>query len=270
MSRDANETGGPSPSADGLRLGSPEAWVRAQVVPFAVFMGFLLLLQVFRTFFLWEHPSAPWWRHWPEQLFYPVQTLVTLGVLAFLWKSYEFRWSWKWSIVGAGFGCVGIGFWLLPTILYDRLGLTADPDGWMKLLGVAARTEGFNPGDAFGAGSPAYWTALVLRFLRAVVVVALVEEIFWRSFLMRFAEDWEGDYWKRPFGKAGWKSYAVVTGLFMVAHAPIDYAGAFVYGSLTYLLCVLSRNLGACVVMHAVANLIMGLFAMAYGKYGLW
>ena len=56
----------------------------------------------------------------------------------------------------------------------------------------------------------------------------------------------------------------------MLAHAPIDYAGAFVYGSLTYLLCVWSRNLGACVVMHFIANLLMGLYAMQTGKYGLW
>jgi len=31
-----------------------------------------------------------------------------------------------------------------------------------------------------------------------------------------------------------------------------------------------SRSLGACVVMHAVANLLMGLYAVGYAKYGLW
>ena len=46
----------------------------------------------------------------------------------------------------------------------------------------------------------------------------------------------------------------------------VDYAGAFVYGSLTYLLCVWSKSLGACVVMHATANLLMGLYIMAYRK----
>lgn len=258
------------PPAAALRVQSPDAWICAQVVPFAVFMGFLLLLQVFSTFFAWEHPSAPWWRQWPEQLFYPLQTLVTLAALACFRKYYEFRWSWKWTAAGMVFGAVGIGFWLLPTTLYDRMGLTEDPEGWLKWLGIAGRTKGFNPAEAFGEGTAAFWTALLLRFLRAVVVVALVEEIFWRSFVMRFAADWEGEYWKRPFGEAGWKTYGIVTGLFVVAHAPVDYAGAFVYGSLTYLLCVWSKNLGACVVMHAVANLLMGLYAMAYGKYGLW
>jgi len=56
----------------------------------------------------------------------------------------------------------------------------------------------------------------------------------------------------------------------MIAHAPVDYAAALVYGSITYLLCVWSKNLGACVVMHATANLLMGIYVMSYGKYGLW
>ncbi|WP_193214776.1 CAAX prenyl protease-related protein [Luteolibacter marinus] len=259
-----------SDRAADLRLRDTDAWVRAQVIPFAVFMGFLLLLQLFGTLLTWEHPAAPWWRHWPEQWVYPLQTVACLAVLAKFWKYYEFRWSWKWSAAGVVFGAVGIGFWLLPTVMYDRLGLSGETTGWQKWLGLAARTKGFNPAEAFGAGTPAFWAALILRFVRAVVVVALVEEIFWRSFAMRLASDWEGNYWKRPFGEAKWKSYGIVTGLFMVAHAPVDYAGAFVYGSLTYLLCIWSKNLGACVVMHAVANLLMGLFAMTYGKYGLW
>ena len=166
------------------------------------------------------------------------------------------------------FGVVGIAFWLLPTTLYDHWGMTGKSDGILKYLGFDARLNGFDP-DIFENQS-AWWAAVVLRFFRAVVVVALVEEIFWRGFLMRFVCDWEGDYWKQPFGRATWKSYLIVTGLFMVAHAPVDYAGAFIYGSLTYVLCIWSKSLAACVVMHATANLLMGLYIMAYGKYGLW
>jgi len=163
---------------------------------------------------------------------------------------------------------VGIGFWLLPTTLYDVLGSTGKPDAWLRTLGVAARTDGFNPG--LFQNPLAYWTALGLRFLRAVVVVALVEEIFWRGFLMRFVCDWEGDYWRQPFGRATWLSYLIVTGMFIFSHGALDWAGAWVYGSLTYLLCVWSKNLGSCVIMHGTANLLMGLYIMAYGKFGLW
>lgn len=246
----------------------PVQLTRAHVVPFAVFMGCMMVLQLLAAAFEWKHPDAPWWRQDLAHLVYPVQTLVALAVLAHYWKRYEFRWSWKWTMAGVAFGAVGIGFWLLPTVLYDHWGLSGKPDGVLGWLGVDARREGFDPGVF--ENPAAWWAAVVLRFLRAAVVVALVEEIFWRGFLMRFVCDWEGDYWKQPFGRATWKSYLIVTGLFMAAHAPVDYAGALIYGSLTYLLCIWSKSLGACVVMHATANFLMGLFIMATGKYGLW
>ncbi|MBK1827585.1 CAAX prenyl protease-related protein [Haloferula rosea] len=255
--------------SDRLRLEQPSLWVRRQVIPFAIFMGFLLLLQAAGAFFAVDLPSQPWWRRAPEQWIYPLQTIACLVVLVRWWKSYEFNWSLKWSAIGAVFGAVGIGFWILPTFLYGYLDVPHS-DGWWRWLGVVERKDGFDPGEMFGEGTGAYWAALVMRFVRAAVVVALVEEIFWRSFMMRLVLDWDGDYWKQRFGRGSWLSYAVVTGLFVVAHAPSDYPGALVYGSLTYLLCIWSRNLGACVVMHAVANLLMGLYAVQSGNLGLW
>jgi uncharacterized protein len=246
----------------------PDRLTRAHVVPFAVFMVFLIVLQLADSFIGWDHPAAPWWKRDVAQWIYPIQTLVVLGLLVRYWKSFTFDWNLKWCAIGLVFGVVGIGFWLLPTTLYDAWGLSGETDGWMKWLGIAKRDEGFDPG--IFEHPAAYWFSLTMRFLRAVVIVALVEEIFWRGFVMRFCMDWEGNYWKQPFGRAHWKSYFIVTLLFMFAHAPIDWAGALVYGSLTYLLCVWSKSLGACVVMHAVANFLMGVYVMAYGKYGLW
>ncbi|RYD46523.1 MAG: CAAX prenyl protease-related protein [Verrucomicrobiaceae bacterium] len=246
----------------------PERLTWAHVVPFAVFMAFMILLQLVGGFIEWDHPDAPWWRQDPAHFVYPLQSLVTLGCLVYYWRSYTFDWSLKWSLVAVVFGAVGIGFWLLPTALYDYWGLTGKTEGILKLLGVAERKDGFDPGVFENPAG--YWTAVVLRFFRAAIIVAFVEEIFWRGFIMRFVQDWEGDYWKQPFGKPGLISFAVVTGLFMAAHAPVDYAGAFIYGSLTYLLCIWSKNLGACVVMHAVANFLMGVYIMQTGKYGLW
>ena len=87
---------------------------------------------------------------------------------------------------------------------------------------------------------------------------------------MRILLNMDGYYWKVPFGKPAWISFIVVTLAFMLAHAPLDWAGALVYGSITYGVAVWTRSLLACVVMHAVANASMAAFAMAYGKYGLW
>ena len=109
-----------------------------------------------------------------------------------------------------------------------------------------------------------------MRFFRAVVVVALVEEIFWRGFLMRFLLNPDRDYWKVPFGKPAWISYIVVTLAFIMVHQPVDYLGALIFGSLMYWVAVRTKSLLACVVMHGVANLLMGWYAIEFGKFGLW
>lgn len=240
----------------------------AHVVPFGTFMVFMLLSQFVGEKILWEHDNAPWYQHWPEQLFYPLQTIVTLVVLVFFWRHYELKWSNKvW--IGALAGLIGIGFWLLPTTLYDYYGMTGKPETFLQeLTGLAPRKEGFDPG-VFGSPA-AYWGSLVMRVLRAVVIVALVEEIFWRGFLMRFLLKMDGDYWKVPFGKPALISYLVVTGAFILAHGNVDKAGALVYGSLTYGVAVWTRSLLACVVMHGVANATMAWYAMTYAKYGMW
>jgi len=246
----------------------PEQLTRAHVVPFAVFMSFMFLLLLVGSFIEWKHPDAPWWRQDPAQFVYPIQTLVTLGFLIHYWRYFTFNWSVKWSLVGVVFGAVGIGFWLLPTMLYDAWGLTGKTEGLLSFFGVMERKEGFDPG--LFQNPAAYWTSLIFRIFRAAVVVALVEEIFWRGFLMRFICDWEGDYWKQPFGRPHWLSYGIVTGMFIFVHTEPDRPAAFIYGSLTYLLCIWSKNLGACVVMHCVANFLMGVYIMKTGNYGLW
>ena len=87
---------------------------------------------------------------------------------------------------------------------------------------------------------------------------------------MRFVLNPDGNYWKVPFGRFSWKSYLIVTALVVFIHNPADWAAAFVWGTLMYCCAVWTRSLLACVVMHAVANFLMGWYALSLGKYGLW
>ncbi|NWK54239.1 CAAX prenyl protease-related protein [Verrucomicrobiaceae bacterium N1E253] len=243
----------------------------AHVLPLAAFMLLMIPYQL-TGWPEWDHPNAPWWRHYPEQWLYPLQSLIAIGLLLYFRKNYELKWG-RGVFLGVFMGVIGIGFWILPTQVHSWLDIEGEPDGFLRFLGVMPRTDGFNPqdlSDKFNGSLWVYWSSLIFRFFRAVVVVSLIEEIFWRGFLMRFLLNPDRDYWKIPFGKPSWKSFLIVTGLFMLAHAPVDYVGAFIFGSLMYWLAVRTKSLLACVVMHGVANLIMGWYAISFGKYGLW
>ena len=109
---------------------------------------------------------------------------------------------------------------------YDG-GLPGGPVAWFGhpawpwyryLLGIDMRPEGFDPGVVFAPDSWSWLAALVLRFFRAVVVVALVEELFWRGYLMRLMVNLDHP-WKIPFGTHSWKAYWVTTLCFMAVPA---------------------------------------------------
>ena len=53
-------------------------------------------------------------------------------------------------------------------------------------------------------------------------------------------------------------------------HQPGDYLGALIFGTLMYFLCVRTKSLAACVIMHAIANLILGIYVMKTRLWGFW
>jgi len=225
---------------------------RGYVCPFVLFLLFSGGLALAGGAFAWDHPEAPWWQRMPELWAYPLQTLVC-G--AWLWHvRREIRWDWdgKACLLGVLFGIVGIGLWLVP-----------------YLAGLAPDEGGFEPERVLGAGSAATYAEYALRFARAAIVVPFVEELFWRGYLMRWCID--RDFPQNvPIGRHSWLSYGVTTLLFMLIHCPADYAGAFLYGTLAYVLVACTKRLTPAIAMHAAANLIMGICAIGLDLPQLW
>jgi CAAX prenyl protease-like protein len=241
----------------------------AHVVPLLVFMLFLMLPQILEVvgFFI-DNKYMPWYRRAPEQWIYPLQTFVGLGLLAKYWKHYDFKpVSGKGMLMATVMALIGIVVWIAPGHLFRTQGIG---EGLPTFLGFQERVEGFDPSFIKEHSMCWYVSALVMRFIRMVIVVALVEEIFWRGFLMRFLLNPDGNYWKQPFGKFSWMSFAVVTLAFMFAHAPVDWGACIVYGALTYWVAVRTKSLFACVWMHGVANLSLGIYTLCTEQWGYW
>lgn len=226
---------------------------RTCVYPLAIFMGFSILLGMGGECVRWEHPEAAWWQRAPEMVLYPVQTLVCGWWLWHVRREIAWDWNTRACVAGAVLGVVGIGLWLVPYVA-----------GWIPNEG-----GGFEPERLFGAGSAATLAEYAMRFARAAVVVPLAEELFWRGFLMRWCVNREFPQCV-AIGTHSWLGYVVTTVAFMLIHTPADYAGAFLYGSLTYLLVVKTRRLTPAIVMHAVANAIMGACAIGLDMPQLW
>ena len=114
----------------------------------------------------------------------------------------------------------------------------------------------------------AYWSTVLLRFARLVVVVPLVEEIFWRGFLLRYFINEKFD--TVPIGTFSWLSFAVVTSGFAFIHNRADWPAAVITGALYNLVAYRTRSLASCVLAHAVTNLLLGLWIMNTHQWGFW
>jgi hypothetical protein len=111
------------------------------------------------------------------------------------------------------------------------------------------------------------WPVLALRMIRAVVIVPIVEELFWRAWLMRWIID--ADFQKIPLGKYNAQSFWIVAALFASEHGPywdVGLAAGIVYNWWM----VRARSLGDLILTHAVTNFILGAYVIAFGKWEYW
>ncbi len=240
-----------------LRSSPGAAWAG----PLLILLGLSGIAQL-----LQDKDSVEWYWHSPEQWMYPLQTVIILASIAFWWKHYTFRpLSGGILVLSVLTGALGIVLWILPSWLYDREFVREIP--W---LGFTSRAgDGFDP--ALWQDQPAlYWPVVVMRFVRMTVAVALAEELFWRGFLWRTLSDPYRDFSQVPFAQRSWKSFTAVVVLIVLAHMAPDRAASLVWGVLISLLYLHTKSVGACIVAHATANLLLGLYVMKTQQWGFW
>jgi CAAX prenyl protease-like protein len=196
-------------------------------------------------------------------LVYTAKIALTLLAMALVWPGY---WQFRCppGLLAVLVGAVGIVVWVGLWRLSAWLGLTPLLD---KLPGYGQRPE-FNPLEQLAAAPAWAWTFLAIRFFGLVVVVPVIEEFFLRGFLMRLVVD--QDWWKVPFGKTNAAAVAVSIVVPVLTHQPGEFlAAAAWFGMVTWLM-VRTRNPWDCVLAHAVTNLLLGIYVVAWQQWALW
>ena len=211
------------------------------MVTFVVLLGLSGALHKIDRGFLFR--SSEYW-------IYPVQTILC-GILL-IWFRREYRLQ---SPKGAWFA-VAVGVAVLVLWIAPR-----------QFLGFSMRIDGFNP-DIFAGNPLAYWATVGLRFLRLVIVVPFVEEIFWRGFLLRYFIREDFDH--VPFGTFSWPSFLIVALIFGLSHSVADWPAAILTGAIYNGVAYRTRSLSSCVVTHAITNLLLGIWIMQTKQWGFW
>jgi len=221
-----------------------------RVAPFVAFMGFIAIEEGLR--YLLSHqvvdfdPTLLYW------LYIPKAALTGLILLIF-WKKYSeinardlqsFR-NWLLS-VGSG---------VLVFFLWINMDWT---------LGSQNSPAGFNP-DIFSSEG-VRWLMIAVRVSGAVIIVPIMEELFWRSFLLRYLID--SDFTKVAIGRYSLFSFLAVAILFGLEHHYV-FAGIMagvIFNGIYYY----TRSIAHCIISHAVANLCLAYYVLSTGYWQFW
>ena len=108
---------------------------------------------------------------------------------------------------------------------------------------------------------------LVLRTARATLLVPVIEELFWRGWLVRWLQD--SDFERVPLGQYTGLAFWVTTLLFAAEHGPYWEVGLLcgaIYNGWMWR----TKSLGDLVLVHATTNLALSLYVISTHHWTFW
>ncbi|MDD2852703.1 MAG: CAAX prenyl protease-related protein [Desulfuromonadaceae bacterium] len=219
-------------------------------LPFTVFMGFIGLDELIRFIAgqgLYTLEASTLY------YLYPIKA-ATVGYLLYRFRSHYSELNSKdLANIPATLLTCGVG--LLVFVLW--INMTWTP-------GAAGAPQGFNPSLLPGQSVRIFLT--LCRIAGAVLVVPLMEELFWRSFLIRSIIVKNFD--TVPIGTFTWGSFLITVVLFGLEH---NYILAGIMAGVIYnLLLYRTRSLAHCILAHAVTNFALAVYVVTTGKWQFW
>lgn len=215
-----------------------------RVVPFVVFMLLLALRGM--------APGDGSWGLDARWLY--ALNLVLVGGLLWHWRA-EYGELGRQTLPDARQVLVSVAVGLAVFVAWIHLDAP-----WMQ---IGQPTASFVPVNAQGQPD---WPLIVVRWLGAALLVPVMEELFWRSFLMRWLQ--------QPVFEAldpqatGPRALLLSTFVFMLAH-PL-WLAAIVAGLAYALLYRATGRLWTAVIAHAVTNGALGVWVVASGQWQFW
>ena len=183
-------------------------------------------------------------------LLFPLRVFVPAALLAFVWRRGAYAELRGYRLSAATLADLALGLaiaalWVAPYLLLPSL----------------ARGEAFDPA-LMGEGRRAL--ALGLRLAGFALITPFVEELFVRSFLLRFSEvfDRDGDFRSEPIARFAWRGFIVTAVWFTFSHAPWEWWVALPTGIALNAWLYQRGHLMACVVAHASANAAIWAFVV--------
>ncbi len=161
------------------------------------------------------------------------------------------------------FGLLAAAGWVVGQHLFDAMVNHAGLAGKWYIFKLTTPVD-----PRIGISTASWWAQAILRISVAVITVPIVEELFWRGFMLRAFIDW--NHWSRvPLGAFTWFSF-LGTSLISVAQHPSNWAVSIFCWMLFNALFYWKRSLLFLMLVHGVTNLALYLYVIARQDWLFW
>lgn len=187
-----------------------------------------------------------------------------VGLCLFLFRRHYtelsvFRSGTRAWIIGVSVGVVGVILWILPYCLWPELHVT---DSLFGLLGSGRAAV---DRSQFASSSYAF-IYLTTRSIGYIFVTPLFEELFIRSFLIRYLVD--SRFQAVPMGTYTHLSFWGTSLFFALTHP--EWIVALFYAVLFNAALCLTKNFNVCVIGHVTSNLLLTVYVLVTGDVAMW
>ena len=213
----------------------------ARCLPFITYLAFIAIAELLTRLGI---PQAE------QRWLYAVKVAAVTATLVYFWRDYDELHSWN-PTAAAVIAAIATGIVVL--ILWLNLGA-----GWMS-IGSAI---GFDPTN----NGKLDWALIGVRIAGAALVVPVMEELFWRSFLTRWLDN--PRFQTVDPGAISIRAIAIGALLFGVEHN-LWFAG-IVAGLAYAALYKWQRKLWSPILAHGVTNGLLGAYVVATGSWQYW
>lgn len=108
---------------------------------------------------------------------------------------------------------------------------------------------------------------LIFRTMSAALMVPILEELFWRGWMMRWLVN--KDFEVLPMGQTDRQGFWIVAVLFALEHGPFWEVG-LITGVIYNWWMTRTKSLGDLIFVHGVTNLVLSLYVIATKQWQFW